>query len=302
MERYDIAAWRSRYLRTLKLNRDSENRRPVIYLDETYIHSSYGVNKCWQSEEVAGSIKEISLGQRWIIVHAGSAEGFVQNALLIFKSHTKSGDYHDEMNATNFKKWLVEKLIPNLPSQSIVVMDNAPYHCVKLNKPPTISSQKKVMQEWIKNNGLSYLDTMTKPELYEIIKINKKPDVFEADDILKQHGHQVVRLPPYHCDLNPIELIWASVKRKVAETNVGRSKTEMLDLVQNAFQAVTAETWKTNCEHIERLEEEYRNDDVEIENFNICLDSDSDTSSDSTSSELEDVEDHLVDHSYSKNK
>lgn len=206
------------------------------------------------------------------------------------------------MNATNFKKWLVEKLILNLPSNSIVVMDNAPYHCVKMNKPPTMSSKKQTMQEWIKSNNLCYLDTMTKPELYEIIKMNKKADVFEADDILKQHGHQVVRLPPYHCDLNPIELIWASVKRKVAETNVGQSKTEILDLAQNAFQAVTAATWKAHCEHVKRLEDEYRNDDVELENFNICLGSDSDPSSDSSLSEFKVIDDHLLDHSYSKDK
>lgn len=31
----------------------------------------------------------------------------------------------------------------------------------------------------------------------------------------------VVRLPTYHCDLNPIELIWGIAKHKIASVNVG---------------------------------------------------------------------------------
>lgn len=52
--------------------------------------------------------------QRYIIVHSGGDTGFVENALLVFKSNSKSGDYHNDMNNVNFKKWLNEKLLPNL--------------------------------------------------------------------------------------------------------------------------------------------------------------------------------------------
>ena len=27
---------------------------------------------------------------------------------------------------------------------------------------------------------------------------------YKVDDIIKEAGHEVLRLPPYHCDLNPI--------------------------------------------------------------------------------------------------
>nr|CAH7717815.1 unnamed protein product [Callosobruchus chinensis] len=37
---------------------------------------------------------------------------------------------------------------------------------------------------------------------------------------MTEAGHSVLRLPPYHPDLDPIELVWASLKQYVAERNV----------------------------------------------------------------------------------
>ena len=32
------------------------------------------------------------------------------------------------------------------------------------------------------------------------------------DEMAKAAGHEVVHLPPYHCELNPIEMAWSQVK------------------------------------------------------------------------------------------
>lgn len=284
MERYDIVAWRSRYLKQLRENREGD-QRPVIYLDETYIHSTYCAGKCWQSDTEAGVLSSDSKGPRWIIVHAGSETGFVPNAQLIFKSQSKSGDYHDDMNRENFMKWVQEKLLPNLPPQSLVIMDNAPYHRVALNKAPTMNSTKSQMQNWIVSKGLAYLPTMVKAELYEIIKDHKEPPVYEADTLLEKHGHKVVRLPPYHCDLNPIELIWSLLKRRIAEKNVGQEASQIVKITEEAFLSISAEDWKKECDHVKNIEDKYYNDgvraDAEIDRFIIEVGNDSDeTSSD----------------------
>ncbi|RVE39844.1 hypothetical protein evm_015506 [Chilo suppressalis] len=92
--------------------------------------------KCWQNDDEDGVLEPISKGQRFIIVHAGGNQGFVENACLVFKSQTKSGDYHDDMNHTNFKKWVLEKLCPNLKEPSLIIIDNAPYHNTSINKAP----------------------------------------------------------------------------------------------------------------------------------------------------------------------
>jgi hypothetical protein len=60
-------------------------------------------------------------------------------------------DYHTEMNAKIFEKWVMEQLEPVLPPKSLVVMDNASYHSVREEgtKAPTPNSLKGDMINWI---------------------------------------------------------------------------------------------------------------------------------------------------------
>lgn len=83
IERNDISAWRADYLQKIKLNECGETK-PMIFLDETYIHSSHTVGRYWQSDDVDGALNPVSKGNRWIIVHAGGETGFVENALFVF--------------------------------------------------------------------------------------------------------------------------------------------------------------------------------------------------------------------------
>ena len=61
-------------------------------------------------------------GERCIIVDAGSEDGFVKGARLIYDGKPTSGDYHGEMNSEKFIGWLRGQLIPNLPPKSVVVI------------------------------------------------------------------------------------------------------------------------------------------------------------------------------------
>lgn len=223
MEKPYIAAKREKYLKIIMDNRrlPEELQKEIIYLDESYIHQSYKLKKCWQSINITGVREKVSKGKRYIIVHAGSSKGFVPNALLIFSGKNKNEDYHSEMNNRNFKKWVEEKLIPNLPNSSIVVMDNAPYHSVAINKAPTSTTKLADIKSWLNGNGISFDSTLKKPQLLMLVKRHKPEPKFEIDELLGSHGHTVVRLPPYHCDLNPIELIWGIAKNKIASRNVG---------------------------------------------------------------------------------
>lgn len=231
-----------------------------------------------------------SPGRRWIIVHAGSETGFVDNALLMFKADTKTGDYHDQMNAENFTKWLTEKLLPNIPRNSIIVMDNAPYHSKEENKPPNMNNRKQVMVEWLQAHNIEFPSESTKPELYLIIKQHKPPKNYKIDKLLAENGHEVVRLPPYNCDLNPIEYIWNLMKMRVSEKNVEQLESRIESLTLEALASITPDDWQKEVNHVKRLEEEYwQKDRITDELFiiNTADDSESETTDTESSSDSE---------------
>lgn len=84
MESYDIRAKRIKYLRQLQ-GYIHENR-PIVFTDESYIHSSHTQPKEWSDDTLLGLKKPISKGSRLIMVHAGGKMGFIENGLLMFRS------------------------------------------------------------------------------------------------------------------------------------------------------------------------------------------------------------------------
>ena len=87
MERSDVAAARTTFLRDIKkVKQASQN---IVYLDETWVNQNYTVAKCWvdtTSPTATGIRQPTGKGSRLIILHAGTKNGFVENAKLLFKS------------------------------------------------------------------------------------------------------------------------------------------------------------------------------------------------------------------------
>lgn len=289
IERPDIVNWRCQYLKQIKLFR--EQSREIVYLDESWVDSNLTFNKCWQRKDTVGVLKNNSSSNRLILVHAGSRNGFVPNALLIFKAGKVTGDYHGQMNSQNFDKWIAEKLLPNLPEKSVIVMDNAPYHCIQNNKPPSKYALKKDMELWLSSNKIPFNETMRKSELMNLINQHKPTNkIYKIDEQLKSHGHEVLRLPPYMCDLSPIELIWAQAKRKLREQNItgDLSLTKLENSTKEAFSQISKQDWISCCDHVEKLEKDYWEKDgimeTAMEQFIINIGEDtSDEESDSGS-------------------
>ncbi|GJQ64978.1 hypothetical protein Trydic_g7141 [Trypoxylus dichotomus] len=90
MERQDIVAWRSRHLRFINYNDGlGENRKAMVYLDETYVYKNYTVPKCCQSLKEKGVLKTDGAAQRRIMCHAGGEMGFINGAFLLLESKTR---------------------------------------------------------------------------------------------------------------------------------------------------------------------------------------------------------------------
>ncbi|KAJ4451961.1 hypothetical protein ANN_03445 [Periplaneta americana] len=74
------------------------------------------------------------------MIHAGGEQGFIPNALVMWKAHQTTGDYHKQMNWKNYEKWVRERLVPNLKPNSVVVLGNSPYHNIALGTPDVVDS------------------------------------------------------------------------------------------------------------------------------------------------------------------
>ena len=222
------------------------------------------MHRSWQSESVALKVP-FGKGDRFIVVHAGSENGFIDGASLVFKAKTSQGDYHDEMNGENFMRWLREKLIPNLPPNTVLIVDNAPYHNRQEDKCPTTATRKAEIQAWMERNGIAYSTGMLKAELLQICKTQKPEPKFVVDSILRQHGHECLRLLAYHADLNAIELVWAKVKGHVARMNFNFKSAGMLQLIEDGLRSATPDFWKRCCEHVRGIEDGFWAKDIAVE-------------------------------------
>ena len=111
----------------------------------------------------------------------------------------RTGHYHDEMTLQHFKEWFLNSL---MPSYSLIIIDNAPYHSRRLELVPPISSSKHVMQDWLTAHQIGFPECALKRELYATIKSTNPTPKYAVDEMANAAGHEVVRLPPYHCELN----------------------------------------------------------------------------------------------------
>jgi hypothetical protein len=89
------------------------------------------------------------------------------------------------MDSKNYVRWLETMLIPNLPPNSFLVLDNAWYHNIQTDKLPTSISKSDEMKAWLLERNIPFCDGMLKAQLYDLIKLNKpKQKYYVIDQIL----------------------------------------------------------------------------------------------------------------------
>ncbi len=236
---------RRRYLREKLANRKSDGTtiRPEIYMDESYINKNHSKDDTWYfSEDNAVLGKPTGKGDRLIIVNAISQNSWVPNAKLVFKASKKTGDYHSSMNWNVFSAWFKDQLLPNIPENSLIILDNAPYHNVLTEEAfPKQNHSAQRLRAWLTHNDIPWRNDMLKSELYELCsRLAPRPE-FLLDRIAFEKGHTILRTPPYHPELQPIETCWAVVKNHVATRN-DFTMEKVKHLLDEGFQKVTSRT------------------------------------------------------------
>lgn len=278
-EKGEIVAWRRRFLRQIKKYR--QEGRKLYFLDETWVNAGHTVSKVWKDSTIltprqafvnglTTGLKDPSgKGSRLIVLHIGSDDGFVENGLLLFQSK-KTGDYHEEMTADVFEDWFRE-ILGRLDDNAVIVLDNASHHSRKIEKTPNTRTKKADIQAWLTNKSIVYEPDMIKDELLDLVR----GAAVAPKLIIDENG--------YHCELNPIELIWGQVKGEVPRNNKTFKMKDLHPLFLEALKNVTVGNWRNAIRHAKNVEEKMWQLDIvmeiQVEPLVIHLSDDSSSSS-----------------------
>jgi hypothetical protein len=165
---------------------------------------------------------------------------------LIFEGLVDSEDYHKNMNGQIFMQWVQNRLIPTFQrrfpgKKFVLVLDNAAYHhprgedwvnpnkMTKLELATWISDRVDhitVMRDGVSKyfgkmslfqNKSNYAPTVQEMRAWVKNYLLRHPDINRT--LLQQRfdelGWKLIYTPPYHCESQPIEMLWAYVKNYV---------------------------------------------------------------------------------------
>ncbi|KAG0379357.1 hypothetical protein BGX24_000773, partial [Mortierella sp. AD032] len=214
---------------------------PEVFLDESYCHLDHNSRNRWV---IPGSVTVEPGHSPLLVIFAAFVvwydkkekeikAKFVDESVYIWpsigKAHTKDGtgannaeawnkvpqfvkdagvvaptaDYHGNFTAEVFDA-LFTRICENLVAMKLfncrIHLDGASYHFHKSAAKPAGKKPKKIdIQKFSKE----YVEKSTWT-IYDIARRNG--------------GHIIRKTPPYHCEPQPIEKIWACVKNRVAAT------------------------------------------------------------------------------------
>ena len=210
-----------------------------------------------------------TIASNWLSEPALTAE-------LVFEEVLEDGqddsDYHNTMTGAKFTAWLRNRLLPTFaelyPGKKMyLVLDNAGYH--KPRDETWISASRAMNKHDLAHQlldlGVEQLTTVgdtprtvpahrfeaavsaggpSKDDLLTAVQkwLDEHPDQNRtvAEQLMSDAGHSLVFTPPFCPEVQPIELLWAQVKRHVAERSThNRSMTEAREQTEQGFEQVT---------------------------------------------------------------
>ncbi|RQM21959.1 hypothetical protein B5M09_009254 [Aphanomyces astaci] len=267
-ESSENVAFRTTYLRKKLSNRTHSGgvRLPEVYLDESYCNLNHSPGKTWV-DETKRRLSKSGKGPRMCIVGAGivstDADGtkcgeWACNSLVMWPSQKRpkrqrkqaslvdddDDDYHGNFNSELFEKWFTQLCgaLQTAHGACVIHMDGAKYHKRVLNPCPTTATKKGEIIAWLTSKGVAFDPKQTKAELLVIVKANRERPSYASQVIATSYGHTLLFTPPYHPELQPIEVIWGIVKNKIA----CRPSSDMAELERRLkihFAEVTSSQW-----------------------------------------------------------
>jgi len=164
-------------------------------------------------------------------------------------------DYHGNFNTEVFDA-LFRRLCQKLNDMGLgpchIHLDGAKYHFHNTSKKPNSSNKVDEIKEWLRANGYGIPVSAkgegyspTKEELVAYLKNIDHPPRYSIRVIAEENGgHIIFKTPPYHCELQSIEMIWGIIKNMVAANYQGKTTpAELKKMLDYFFLRITRETF-----------------------------------------------------------
>ncbi|XP_072377818.1 uncharacterized protein [Diabrotica undecimpunctata] len=231
----------------IKITEYRNSGRKIYYLDETWFDTNETIGKGWSNDNVKCKINvPVSRGKRIYILHCGGEDGWATDGLLLSAKDNKDNclDYHQDITGELFELWFKNNLLANLADNSVIVVDKY--------------SRNDELQDFLLSQDLYFDDWYTKYQLVEVLITKLFVKEYIIDDAASKNGHTTLRLLPYYCVLNPIELLWSQLKYNVRQKNVSpKCYNTVVTPIDSEFKNISEDNWKKAIEHVKNTEKEY---------------------------------------------
>lgn len=167
-------------------------------------------------------------GGRLLVAHVGSREtGLVADAGLVVICQKGSGDYHKEVCSDVWLKWLEKKVFPKIAGV-VLVIDRAPYHLVLTpeSAPAGSKLRKAELAEGLESHDVVPADckdgwkqSRMRAKMKAVGDKHKPDPRYLVQRLAARFGVSVLISPVAHPDLNPIEMVWGTVKMALKRSN-----------------------------------------------------------------------------------
>ena len=107
-----------------------------------------------------------------------------------------------------------------------------------------------------------------KPELVEILKKLAPEPSYAIDEVARSRGHEIIRTPPYHPELQPMETCWGVVKNHIAR-NSDFTMKNLIEQLKAGFDKVTAKTCAEIIEKVRKIEDDFWTEDLQFDEQEI---------------------------------
>src|SRR5881409_1927371 len=266
-EKAAVRQQRHDYLYELRRNRQRppDERYQVIYLDESFLHHHHGGQYSWFSDN--DFVERMSgKGRRWCFMHAMQQTGLLAGTFLAFEAKHGKGDYHTQCDGAMFQRWFTAQLLRNVPPRSLIILDRCPFHTVGSDAVVPSQMKKGDLRQWLTERGITWEEQWLRARLLEEMDRyrDKKPMV---EILAEAQGHKMLFLPVHHPELNPIELVWATVKHYCGTifSNSTSFKEQRQHLEESFGKDITPEYCAKVYEHVQHIEERYWTTDLIID-------------------------------------